>query len=264
MNRNHVFVSFGVVFLTLGLLVALGGGCSCAGPRWDFGDWVTPSIDGVKLPHKATLHFSSKDPPKRFALSLGPASIVVEGDATVAGVEAEFEVREKTPGDASLVASADGVEAKSASGAPVLVTSAKVRVPPGTAVDASTGVGAVTVAGISGAAEVSAKAATGDVDVHGLSGVPRVVVKAGVGDVRVKSIAGSESLTCELGTGDVRVTDVNAPACRLKSGVGDVRAERSTFDHLYAHSGVGDVRLVGCTYKTKDVGTGVGDVTETK
>jgi len=306
MNRNHVFLAFGVTFLVLGALVAFGGGCTCAGPRFDFrfADWSTPSMNGVELPHKATLHFSGADAPKRLALSFEMAEIVVTGDASVKGVEAEFEVHEKTPGDASLAATADGVEAKSASGAPVLVSSAKIRVPPGTPVQAHTALGGVVISGISDVAEVAATAETGDVEIRSITNVERVHGKSGLGDVslsdakgvgeatlevatgavrakrvaggkraslktslgdvRVETLSATESLTCQVETGDVRVVDVRTADCRLKSGLGDVRAERSTFDHVYAHTGLGGVRLAGCTYKTKDVGTDLGGVKETK
>jgi len=306
MNRNHVFVAFGATFLTLGVLVALGGGCTCSGAHghWSIGDWSTTTVDGVELPHKATLRFSSAEKPARIALSFPSALIVVEGDAAVTGVEAEYEIREKTPGDASLVAAADGIEAKSASGAPVLVVSARVKVPKGTPVRISTSLGDVTIAGIEGVDEASATSECGNVELRGLRNAERVTgktglgdvsltdasgvldltlasttgvvrakriaecrraaMKAGLGDIRVETLGASESLQCEVSTGDVRVKDVTTAACRLKSNLGDVRAERSTFDQVYAHTALGSVRLKGCTYKTKDVGTDLGSVDETK
>jgi hypothetical protein len=304
MNRHHVFVAFGATFLVLGLLVAFGGGCSCAAPhgRWNFGG--TPSVDGVDLPHETTLRLSSPDAPKRIALTFGAAEVVVTGDASVKGVEAEVKVNEKAPGDASLVASDDGFMTKSASGAPVLVSSAKIRVPPGTPVKLHVAVGDVVVSGIAGVDEVSATSDAGKVSVRGVSevkrieartsigdvaladagacreialhsdtgevrakgikGASRATMKTGVGEVRVETFAASESLECEAGTGDVRVSDVQTAKCRLHTGLGDVRAERSTFDDVYAHTGLGDVRLVRCEYKTRDAGTGLGDVKDTK
>jgi hypothetical protein len=306
MNQNHVFVAFGATFLALGVLVALGGGCTCSGGRghWNVGDWGTTSVDGVELPHKATLRLSSPDKPARFALSLSSASIKVEGDATVTGVEAEVEVREKTPGDASLVASPDGFETKSASGSPVLVVSAHVRVPKGTPVRISTSLGSVTIAGIEGVDEASATSDSGRVELRDLKNVERItgktslgevtladasgfgdltltadsgsvrasraadgkraVMKSSLGEIRVETLSASESLKCETDSGSVRVSDVKTVACRLKSDLGEVRAERSTFDSLYAHADMGSVRLKGCTYKTKDVGTDLGSVDESK
>jgi hypothetical protein len=306
MNQNHVFVAFGATFLALGLLVALGGGCTCAGPHghWNIGDWGSTTVDGVELKHKATLHLRSDQKLPRFALELDSASIDVEGDEKVAGVEAEFEVREKTPGDVSLVATADGVEAKSASGSPLLVVSARVRVPKSTPVKISTSLGSVTIAGIEGVDEASATSDSGRVELRGLKNVARItgktslgevtladasgfgdltlsadsgsvrvsraadgkraVLKSGLGEVRVEMLSASESVQCETDSGSVRVSEVKTAACRLKSDLGEVRAERSTFDSLYAHTDMGGVRLKGCTYKTKDVGTDLGSVDETK
>jgi DUF4097 and DUF4098 domain-containing protein YvlB len=306
MNSNHVFVAFGTTFLVLGVLLALGGGCTCSAPNvhWNIHDWGTPSVNAVELPHKATLRLASAEKPARLALSLDSASIEVEGDASVTGIDATFEVREKSPGDVSLFATTDGVEAKSASGSPLLVVSAKVRVPKTLPVKIATSLGAVSVAGIEGVDEVSATSDSGRVDLRDLRNVERVVgktslgevrlsdatgvgdvtleadagavrlarladgkrakLKTSLGEIRVETLVSSESLSCETDSGSVRVSEVTTGACRLKSDLGEVRAERSTFDQLYAHTSLGGVRLTGCTYKSKDVGTDLGSVDETK
>jgi len=266
MNRNHVSIAFGVTFLALGALVALGGGCTCAAPQWNwsFGDFDTVTVDGVELPHKATLRFSSADKPARIALTFQSASIRVEGDPSVTGIEAEYEVREKTPGDVSLAASPDGVVAKSASGSPLLVVSAKLRVPKATPVKIATSLGRATIVGISDVAEAAATSDAGRVELSGLKNVARVFGRTNLGSVSLTDAAGCADVTLETDAGSVRATDVQAGQGRLKSDLGEVRAERCTFDRVYAHTDLGGVRLKACTYKSKDAGSNLGSVSETK
>lgn len=304
MTRNHVFVVAGGGLLLLGVAELLGGGCGCT--IHSPGSWTmvttSTSKNGVELPHKATLHLSSPEKPARLALDLESAAIVVEGDASVTGLEADYEVREKTPGDASLVAAPDGVAVKSAGGSPVLVVSAKLRVPPGTEVDVSTSLGTVNVSGIHGAASVVAKTDSGRVTMSDIADVPKVTGETSLGDVSIANGAGlgevslkadsgsvaandvtgaktvslrsslgavkaasvtaSESLTLETDSGLVEVSDVHTGRARLRSDLGAVTARRSTFDHLYAHSDCGSIRLVACKYNSKDVGTDLGSVKE--
>lgn len=306
MNRHHVFVFLGLGFCALGA-AALVGGCTCAGPHWNIGSfrWNGSHMkDGVDLPHEATIRLSSKDKPARLTLSFEEADVVVEGDATVTGVEAEFVVHEKTAGDASLAAGPDGIQVKSASGSPVLVDSAKIRVPPGTPVRVKTDAGGVTISGIEGVDDVDAESDAGKIELRGLKKVATVSGKtdagavsladsSGLGDVTLETSAGSvtlrsvadakdvklssdagsvraerlgasTSLVCESDAGSVKVTDVHTGDARLKTDLGAVHAEDSTFDHVYAHSSMGGVRLKGCTYKTKDVGTDLGKVSDEK
>jgi hypothetical protein len=300
MTRSHVLVVVGGGLLLLGVAELLGGGCGCT--VHVPGSWSVTSKDGVELPHEAKLHVSSPAKPSRIVLDLETAAVVVQGDESVTGLEADYEVREKTPGDASLVASQDGVEVKSAGGNPVLVTSAKLRVPPGTAVDVSTSLGTVTVSGIHGAASVAAKSDggrvalsdladvpkvtvetslgevtltkgaglgtvtlatdSGSVSAHDVSGAKSVSLRSGVGGVKASSVTVSESLKMETDTGAVDVADAHAARALLRSDVGAVTARHSEFDHVSAHSDVGAIHFVGCKYKTKDLGTDVGSVKE--
>jgi len=260
-TRNHVFLVAGAGLLLLGVAELLGGGCSCT-IHDPFSSMVTVTKDGVELPHKATLHLSSKEKPARIVLDLEMATIVVEGDATVTGIEADYEVREKTPGDASLAAAPDGIVVTSASGSPVLVTSAKLRVPPGTEVDVSTNLGAVSVSGIRGAASVVAKTDSGRVTLADLADVPKVKGETNLGEVTFTNGAGLGEVSLTTDCGAVEIGDVRATRARLHSDLGAVTARRSTFDHLYAHSDCGAIHLTACKYKTKDVGTDLGSVKE--
>jgi hypothetical protein len=260
-TRNVVFLVAGAGLLLLGVAELVGGGCSCT--IHDPLSWTgTVSKDGVELPHKATLHLSSKDRPARISLDLEMASIVVEGDAKVTGIEADYEVREKTPGDASLAAAPDGVLVKSAGGNPVLVVSVKLRVQPGTEVDVSTNLGAVSVSGIHGAASVVAKTDSGRLALADLADVPKVNGETNLGEVTLTKGAGLGEVTLTTDCGAVEIGDVRAARARLHTDLGEVTARRSTFDHLSAHSDCGAIHLVACRYKTKDVGTDLGSVKE--
>jgi DUF4097 and DUF4098 domain-containing protein YvlB len=302
MTRNHAFLAVGFAFIVLGVLAMVGcsSGCTIHGGNWDFA--TTTSKDGVELPHRATLHLSSAEKPARIVLDLEMAAIVVTGDASVTGIEADYEVNEKTPGDASLAAAADGVLVKSASGSPVLVTSAKLRVPPGTQVNVATALGDVRVSGVRGVPEVSAKTSAGSVQLRDLADVPKVTghtdlgdvslvkgatlgdvtlttnagsvsakdvagakavtIRSDLGDASADSVTASDSMTIETNAGSASASGVTTGRARLHSDLGDVTAKRSTFDHLVAHTNLGDVRLKACKYKTKDVGTDLGDVKE--
>jgi hypothetical protein len=305
MNRHHVFVVLGLGFVALGV-GAVVGGCSCAGPNWNFGNMRLGGHwkNGVELPHETTLRLSSKDRLPRLAMTFEEGAVVVRGDATVAGIEAEFVVHEKTAGDASLAAAAEGVAVKSAGGNPVIVDKATIRVPPGTPVRIKTDAGGVTVSGIEGVDEVAAESDAGAVELRGLKTVAVVWGKAdagrvlladasGLGDVTLDSDAGSvslksvtdakavkmtsdagavqverlgasTSLVCESDAGAIQLSDVHTGDARLKTDVGDVQAADSSFDHVYARTSVGSVRLKRCTYKTKDLDTDLGSVKDEK
>jgi hypothetical protein len=298
MTRNQVYAVVGSAFLLLGLAELLGGGCTVHVS--DFANISTK--DGVRLPHKTTLVLHSEDKPSRVFLDLDAATIVVEGDASVTGIEAEYVVREKEKGDASLAASPDGVLVKSAGGNPVLVVSAKIRVPPATEVDASTALGAVKVSGIHGAASVVAKTDSGrvtltdvvdvprvegetslgdvtldkssslgeltlstdsgSVGVNGLSGAKTVTLRTSLGGVSAVDVTASESVTLETDSGSVEAAGVQTPRARFKTDLGSVTLRRSTFDHVVAHSDCGSIRFSGCKYKTKDARTSLGSVKE--
>ncbi len=303
MNRHVVFVAVGSSLLALGVLTMIGCGSGCSPIHLD---WSSARVtkDGVELPHTATLRMSSPEKVARLALDLESASIVIVGDATVAGIEAEYEVREKTPGDASLAAAADGVEVKSAGGFPVLVTSARLRVKPATVVDASTNLGDVRVTGIRGAAEVTAKTDAGSVALSDLEDVATVEAKSNLGEVTIQKAAGlgavalrtasgavsakeitsaatvtmrtdlgsvrvegvtvSDTLSCATDAGSVKVDDVRAPRAEIRSNLGGITASRCTFGHVKAHTNLGSVRLRSCTYETKDLGSDLGRVTDEK
>ncbi len=306
MTRNHGFLVLGGVFVVLGVLVALSGGChfTIHDPGWHLGTFVNNGtyVNGVELPFKNTLHYSSLEQMQRFTLDLPSAPITVEGDPKVTGVEATFEVREHTAGDASLGPAPDSIAVKSATGNPVLVTSAKVRVPPGTIVEVSTSLGSVTVSGIRGVSLVSAKTDAGRVELRDLHDVPKVTAKSslgqvslatasGVGDVSldtdsgavsIKDVTGaatvkcttnlgaveaasveaSDSLTAKSDCGAIELKDVKTGRADLRTSLGGVSAQNSTFDHLEVHTDAGAVRLRGCTYKTKDIHSGLGGVSE--
>lgn len=304
MTRHVVFLVVGAALVALGVSQMLGGGCSLPDFPGSFHVGGSTWENGVELPHRATLKYSSAEKPGRFALSLDAATITVEGDPAVTGLEAEFEVQEKTPGDASLVAAPDSVGVKSASGSPVHVVSAKVRVPPATAVDVATDFGSVTVRGVHGAASVSARTSSGRVELgdladvarvtgassfgsvkfekgsavadvtlttdsgavsaSGLSGAVNVTLRSDFGKVSATSVAASKSLSLETDSGSVDVQDVQTATAKLRSDFGAITAKRSTFGHIEAHTSSGSVRLTSCTYQTKDLGTDFGKVVEDK
>jgi putative adhesin len=304
MTRHVVFVVVGVALIAFGVAVLVGCGAGCSVNTWH-SDWSDRTVvDGVELPHAATLKASAAQPLPRLVLDFRSAGVVVQGDASVKGVEAEYEVREKAPGDASIAIGSGGIEVKSASGNPVLVTSARIRVPPGTPVHVTTSVGRVKVSGIRGVDEVTAKTDSGEVELESLADVAKLVAESGVGrialtdasgvasisltsnagevsardvagakdvalnshigGVRAESVEASGSLRCEADTGEVDARDVKTKDCRLRSDVGAVRATRCAVDKLYAHTDVGAVQLESCTYESKDVGSDLGGVSETK
>ena len=304
MMRHVVFVVLGVALVAVGVAVLLGCGSGCSTGSWHWGGQTSYVVDGVELPHAASLKTSSAEPLARLVLDFRQADVVVLGDASVKGVEAEYEVREKTPGDASISVGPGGIEVKSASGSPVLVTSARIRVPVKTPVRAATDIGRVKISGIRGVDEVTAKTDSGEVELESLADVGKLVavssvgrvalagatgvasialtssagevsarnvagakdvaLKSDVGAVRAESIDASASLHCETDTGQVDAQDVKSPDCRLQSDVGAVHAVRCAVGKLYAHTDVGAVQLEQCTYESKDVGADLGGVSETK
>lgn len=302
MTRNIVFLVVGAALVALGVGQMLGGGCSLPVPHLNFTGGGSTWVDGVELPHRATLKYSSPEKPRRFALSLDCASITVQGDPAVTGLEAEFEVQEKAEGDASLVASPDSVGVRSASGSPVGIVSVKVRVPPDTEIDVATEFGGVIVKGIHGAGSVSARTSSGRVELGDLadiarvtgassfgavkfekgaavaevtlstdsgavaasaiSGATNVTLRSDFGKVTATSVAASKSLSLETDSGSVDVQDVQTETAKLRSDFGGITAKRSTFGHVEAHTSSGGVRLTSCTYQTKDLGTDFGKVVE--
>jgi hypothetical protein len=302
MNRSHSHLVLGGVLVVLGVLMGVSGGChfSLPSPTWNINTGT--SLNGVELPYKNTLHFSSPEQVTRLKLSLDNASIVVEGDPNATGLDATFEVREHTQGDASLGPAPDSIAVKSATSNPVMVTSAKVRVPSGTIVDVSTSLGSVTITGIRGVSLVNGKTDAGRVELRNLADVTTVKAKSSLGHVALETASGcgdltletdsgsvsvsqvtgaktlacstnlggvhakgveaSESLTARSDCGSVEIEDVKTGRATLKSSLGSVTARRSTFDHVSAHTDSGSVRLKGCTYKSKDVGTDFGRVTD--
>jgi hypothetical protein len=301
MSRAHVFLTLGVglIALGVGVMTGCGGGCAPIHLRFGNGAW---SKDGVDLPHEATLTLSSPEKLAKLGLSLEAASIAVEASPSVTGVEAEFVVHEKTPGDASLVRTGDDLEVRSAGGHPVIVASARVRVPPGTEIDVATAFGKVEVAGIRGAPSVSAKSSSGAIALRDLADVATVKarsdfgavtfdkgerlgdvslatssgavtataiadardvsLRSSFGAVSATSVSASGSLVAKTDSGAVEVEDVHAGRATLRSNFGAVDVTRSTIDDLDAHTDSGGVRLKGCVIRKKKTSSGFGRVTE--
>ena len=65
MTRHVVFVVVGVSLIAFGVLVLLG--CS-SGCTWNVGGSGRTVVNGVELPHVATLKSTSAEPPSRLAL----------------------------------------------------------------------------------------------------------------------------------------------------------------------------------------------------
>lgn len=301
MTRHVLFVVVGVSLIAFGVLVLLGCSSGCA---WNFGGSNRTVVNGVELPHVATLKASAAEPPPRLVLDFESAEVTVQCDLEAPGIEAEYLVHERTPGDVSITAGPGGVDVRSASGSPFLVKSARIRVPPATPVRAKTSFGTLRVSGTRGVDEVSAATDSGEILLEAITDVSKVVADASigrvslagatgvssisltsntgdvsasevrtakdvtlrsdVGSVRAQSVEASASVTCETDTGEVDARDVKSKELRLRSDIGAVHATRCAVGHLSAHTDVGAVRLVSCTYETKDVGSDLGGVVEQK
>lgn len=305
MNRNVAFLAVGFALVALGIasLAGCSSGCSVTIAPWELFSRA-PNVDGVELPHENRLTMQSDACPDVLDLGFSSARVEVRGDAQVKGIDAVYEVNEAEPGDATIRPGPDGPVVESASGRPVLVRTALVRVPPKTLVRVKASFGSVTVSGIEGADEVLAESDSGTVTIERLRDVARVrgrtsfgsvalVEGAGVGPVELRSDAGSvsasdvesrsgvtmrsgfgsvdarnvsaaESLDCRTDSGSITAIDVRTEKGEFRSSFGEVRIERSAFGHVSAKTDMGGVRLEGCTYRTKDVGTEFGRVVETK
>jgi DUF4097 and DUF4098 domain-containing protein YvlB len=301
MTRHVVFVVVGVALISFGVLMLVG--CS-SGCTWHFNGSGRTIVEGVELPHVATLKASAADAPPRLLLDFESADVTVQCDLETPGIEAEYLVHERTPGDVSITAGAGGVDVRSASGSPFLVKSARIRVPPSTPVRAKTSFGTVRVSGTRGVDEVNASTESGEIRIEAISDVSKVVADASIGrvslagakgvssisltsntgdvsasevsgakdvslrsdigSVRAQTVDASATVTCETDTGEVDARDVKAKELRLRSDIGSVEATRCDVGHLSAHTDIGSVELVSCTYETKDIGSDLGGVVERK
>jgi hypothetical protein len=263
MTRDHVFVTLGVGLLVLGF--AVGVGCSCSPVDIDWGDFSTVTKDGVRLSEKDTLRLSSPDKLSALRLDLEMAKIVVEGDPAVVGVEAEFEVRVKSKGDAvvAVAAGRETIDVSTRSGEPSMVVSARIRVPPSTPIEVSTDVGSIEISGIKGVARVSATSDMGRIELRKLEKVAEVRGKSDAGSVSLADSSGLGEVSLETDAGAASLKAVaDAATVRLKSDAGSVRVEGlGASTSLICESDAGSVKVVDVRTGDARLSTDLGGVT---
>lgn len=263
MNRNHVFVTLGVVVLVLGVAFMLGGGCGGLriGPsiHWGDGIWNGRVVEnGVELPHRRTLPVSTTvTPPGRLEVNYNSASITIDGDAATTIASAEFEVYEKEPGDADVEWTPDGPRVTSRGGHPVHVAAARIKVPAKTSVSATTQLGSVRVSGIAGVEGVTAKSSAGRVEVRKVSDLSSVSATSDLGQVTLEDAANVAEVTLATDAGSVSAHRVSgARTISLRTSLGSVSAgtvEASEELSLRSESGsviVEDARTAKLKMKT--------------
>lgn len=126
----------------------------------------------------------------------------------------------------------------------------EVELPAGSAVDAKTGAGDMTAAGLLG--DVRAATGAGDLTFHE---VGTAQLKSGSGDITLRSASGD--LDAKTGSGDITVGS-GGGRLDLVSGSGDIELRRSDAA-VKARTGSGDLRI-GASTGDLELTTGTGDV----